>query len=79
MFYACLFHVLQVRDSSNVPVPSQLNPVFNKYSEYQLVFMATLPPLGVAHYFVRVGGDQATKATKAVIQYINHKPSLQLR
>lgn len=66
----------QVRDSSNQSVASQLNPVFNDDStisndKFQLVFVASLPALGVAHYLITTGNERTVKAE---VQYINLSP-----
>lgn len=66
---------LQVVNSSNSTVASQLNPVFKNgkilEDQFQLVFVVTLPALGEAHYLVSTGTKQMVKAD---IQYINHAP-----
>ena len=56
-------------------VGSQLNPVLGKNSisseKFQLLFVATLPALGVAHYLVTTGSEQMVVAE---LQYINSIP-----
>jgi hypothetical protein len=64
--------VVQVLDSFNSTVDSQLNPVFQGdimyEDQFQLVFVATLPALGQAHYLVTTGTEQMVKAD---VKYIN--------
>ena len=66
---------MQVLDSSNNTVASQLNPVLSGGSiasdRFQLVFVASLPALGVAHYLITTGSEQLVRAE---LQYINHSP-----
>ena len=66
---------LQVQDSSNNTVVSQLNPVFRGDSlakdKFQLIFVASLPALGAAHYLITTGNEQAVRAE---LQYINFNP-----
>jgi len=70
--------VVQVTDSKGQPVLCQVNPVLYGESpasdRFLVVFEATLPPLGVAHYKV-TGTSQSSKHTvRASIQYINSRP-----
>lgn len=71
-----LLILTQVRDSSNNTVASQLNPVLQAGGQiaddkFQLVFVATLPALGVAHYLITAGSQQVVRAE---VQYINVSP-----
>lgn len=67
--------LFQVKDSSNNTVRSQLNPVFKgdtiSKDKFQLVFIATLPPLGATHYLITTGNQQAVRAE---LQFINFNP-----
>ena len=70
-----IVHILQVKDSSNNTVISQLNPVFRgdalSKDKFQLVFVATLPALGAAHYLIKTGYQQTVRAE---VQYVNLNP-----
>ena len=68
--------IAQVRDSNDNIMTSQLNPVLLDGGQiagdkFQLVFVATLPALGVAHYLITAGSQQMVKAE---VQYINISP-----
>lgn len=70
--------LLQVHDSFNKTVNSQLNPVLQDggviaKDKFQLAFVATLPALGTAHYLITTGDKHGT-AVRAEVQYINHSP-----
>ena len=75
--YACAyFHFLcihiQVKDHRYVTVPCQVNPRFDgdviSSEEFELVFLADIPALGVSHYYLQHGTEGTVKAT---VQYIN--------
>ncbi len=57
---------------------SQINPVFKDnlilVNQFELMFQANIPALGVVHYLITVGNE---KAVRAVVQYINFNPSSQ--
>ncbi len=51
---------------------SQINPVFKDdqilTDQFELVFQASVPALGIVHYLITVGSE---KAVRAVVQCIN--------
>lgn len=68
--------ILQVKDSNNVTIPCQLNPILEKNqimpSTFEAFFIASVPALGIAHYTLMYGTEGSVPA---VVQYINHQLS----
>ena len=62
---------VEVLDDESVPVPSQIDPFWDapnfaeaSQAEFVLHFVATIPPMGVATFFLRFGEEAQPACTK---------------